>query len=169
MSLSPAAKVGAATLASVAALAVGLSWLTNFQLRPSGYDFEVAFADVAGLLKGANVYYMGVKVGRITTLEPHENLVDVKIHVAESDTKLPANGRYKIMSLGIIGEKAVEIFPPKLPHAKPNNPHPTPVPLVWLQNGDKVRGDDPARMELVMDELTDTFAEFRKNTDLAKF
>jgi ABC-type transporter Mla subunit MlaD len=171
MALSPAAKVGAATLASLVAIGAGLSWLTSFSFRPEGYDFEVAFADVAGLLKGANVYYMGVKVGRVTQLEPHEHMVDVKVHVADSDTKLPANGRYKIMSMGIIGEKALEIFPPKHVHVPPGQPQPTPVPLVWLAtDGDaKVRGDDPARMELVMDELTDTFEDFRKTTDPKKF
>ncbi len=171
MAISPAAKVGAATLASLVAIGAGLSWLTSFSLRPSGYDFEVAFADVAGLLKGANVYYMGVKVGKVTQLEPHAHMVDVQVHVAETDTKLPANGRYKIMSMGIIGEKALEIFPPKHLHGKPGAPQPTPVPLVWLDTGGKakVRGDDPARMELVMDELTETFEEFRKTTDPQKF
>lgn len=171
MAFSPAAKVGAATLASLIAIGAGLSWLTSFSLRPEGYDFNVAFADVAGLLKGANVYYMGVKVGKVTELAPHEHMVDVKVHVAASDTKLPANGRFKIMSMGIIGEKALEIFPPKHQHGKPGQPSPTPVPLVWLATDGKaeVRGDDPARMELVMDELTDTFEEFRKQTDPQKF
>ena len=171
MAISPAAKVGAATLGALVAIGTGLSWLTSFSLRPEGYDFEVAFAAVAGLLKGANVYYMGVKVGKVTQLEPHEAMVDVKVHVADSDTKLPANGRFKIMSMGIIGEKALEIFPPKHEHPRPGQPSPSPVPLVWMEtDGEaKVRGDDPARMELVMDELTDTFEEFRRTTDPAKF
>ena len=171
MAFSPAAKVGAATLGALVAIGAGLSWLTSFSFRPEGYDFEVAFADVAGLLTGANVYYMGVKIGKVTQLEPSAHMVDVHVHVADSDTKIPANGRYKIMSMGIIGEKALEIFPPKHVHGKPGEPSPTPVPLVWLDTDGKgkVRGDDPARMELVMDELTDTFEEFRKTTDPAKF
>lgn len=170
MPISPAAKVGAATLASIAAIGVALSWLTSFTLRPAGYDFTVKFADVAGLLKGANVYYLGVKVGRVTTLAPHEAMVDVLVHIASTDSRLPANGRYKIMSMGIIGEKALEVFPPKIPTKKKGETaEPTPVPLVWVQAKDEVRGDDPARMELVMDELTDTFEEFRKTTDPEKF
>ncbi|MEB3221662.1 MAG: MlaD family protein [Candidatus Sericytochromatia bacterium] len=167
--LSPAAKVGAATLFSVFALGAGLSWLTHVSLTPKGYSFQVRFADVAGLLPGATVRYMGLRVGRIETLTPRGPLIEVSVHVDDATLQLPANGRYKIMSLGIIGEKALEIFPPKAPLARTGQPTPSPVPIVWLKPDDAVRGEDPSRLELVLDEVTDTFQEFRKAADPKKF
>lgn len=166
---SPAAKVGAATLLSLAAIGAGLSWLTNFSLTPRGYSFYVRFADVAGLLPGATVRYMGLRVGRVESLEPRGALIEVKVHVDDADLQLPANGRYKIMSLGIIGEKALEVFPPKPPIQRAGRPAPTPVPIAWLKAEGAVRGEDPSRLELVMDEVTDTFKEFRKAADPQKF
>ena len=167
--LSPAAKVGAATLISVFAIGAGLSWLTHFSLTPKGYSFQVRFADVAGLLPGATVRYMGLRVGRIEALTPRGPLIEVSVHVDDAALQLPANGRYKIMSLGIIGEKALEIFAPKAPVARTGQPAPSPVPIVWLKPDDAVRGEDPSRLELVLDEVTDTFQEFRKAADPKKF
>ncbi|MEB3197234.1 MAG: MlaD family protein [Candidatus Sericytochromatia bacterium] len=167
--ISPAAKVGAATLASLIAIGVGLSWLTSFSLRPTGYDFTVRFGDVAGLLPGANVRYMGLRIGRVKHLDPRGALVEVTVHVNDSETQLPKNGRYKIMSLGIIGEKALEIFPPKPPLQMKGQPAPSPVPIVWLKPQEAVRGEDPSRLELVLDEVTDTFESFRKSVDPKKF
>ncbi|MEB3328127.1 MAG: MlaD family protein [Candidatus Sericytochromatia bacterium] len=167
--LSPAAKVGAATLASLVAIGAGLSWLTHFSLTPQGYAFQVRFADVAGLLPGATVRYMGLRVGRVEALTPRGPLIEVTVHVDDAALQLPANGRYKIMSLGIIGEKALEIFPPKEPLARPGQPAPTPVPIAWLKPDGAVRGEDPSRLELVLDEVTDTFQEFRKAADPQKF
>jgi hypothetical protein len=164
MVFTPAAKVGATTLAALVALAGGLSWLTNFSLRPTGYNFVVKFGDVAGLLPGANVRFMGLSVGRVQRLDPRGRLVDVTVHVHDSSVHLPRNGRYKIMSLGIIGEKALEIFPPKTPEGV------EPVEMTdWLAANEAVRGEDPSRLELVMDEVTDAFSSFRKAADPKKF
>jgi hypothetical protein len=93
------------------------------------------------------------------------------------------NGRFKLMSQGIIGEKSLEIFPPKEIATPAGGPvgtigetgaAPTPLPTstpqpTYLANGDHVRGDDPARLELVMEDLTDTFNEFKRTTDPKKF
>lgn len=168
MVFSPAAKVGATTLVAIAAIAGGLSWLTNFSLRPSGYNFVVKFSDVAGLLPGANVRFMGLRVGRVERLDPRGSLVEVTVHVNDSGVQLPKDGRYKIMSLGIIGEKALEIFPAKAGHA-PAEGDTGARSHAWLSANDAVRGEDPSRLELVMDEVTDAFSSFRKAADPKKF
>lgn len=183
MALSPAAKVGLTTLVAFGLMAGGLGWLTSMSFGPKGYDFTVTYKDVAGLMNGANVMLMGVRVGKVTAIEPQDRLVLVHVHVFSPSTHVEKNGRFKIMSQGLIGEKSIEIFPPKEPAtpaggpsdtagAAPGNPTPmptaTPVPVL-LANNDIVRGDDPERMELVMEEMTDTFNEFRKGTDPKKF
>jgi phospholipid/cholesterol/gamma-HCH transport system substrate-binding protein len=183
MAFSPAAKVGLATIASVAVIGAGLSWLMSLSFVRSGYDFDVQYKDVSGLMPGAGVMLMGVRVGKVLAVIPEEQMVRVHVHVFDPKIKIMKNGRFKIMSPGIVGEKNLEIFPPKeraTPAAGPlgtegdvtgsPKPEPTATPAPeWIANGDKVRGDDPARMELVMDELTDTFNEFKKTTDPKKF
>ncbi|MDB5098161.1 MAG: hypothetical protein JWM80_2582 [Cyanobacteria bacterium RYN_339] len=183
MAFSQAAKVGLATVVSVVVIGAGMSWLMSLSLGPSGYEFDVQYKDVSGLMNGGGVMLMGVRVGKIVAVVPEEDMVRVHVHIFDAHTKIMKNGRFKIMSPGIVGEKNLEIFPPKekaTPAGGPsasegNTPgNPTPLPTstpapAYLVNGDKVRGDDPARMELVMEELTDTFNEFRKTTDPKKF
>jgi phospholipid/cholesterol/gamma-HCH transport system substrate-binding protein len=183
MAFTPAAKVGLATVASVAVIAAGLGWLMSLSLGSSGYDFDVHYKDVSGLMPGAGVMLMGVRVGKVLTVVPEDQMVRVHVHIFDPKIKIMKNGRFKIMSPGIVGEKNLEIFPPKekatptaggigtegdTPGAPTPLPTSTPAPT-FLVNGDNVRGDDPARMELVMDELTDTFNEFKKTTDPKKF
>lgn len=188
MSISDPAKVGIATILSVAALAGGLGWLTNFSPRAKGYDFEVMYEDVAGLMTGAHVFLMGVKVGKVVAVAPQDRMVAVKVHIFEDATQVIKRSRFKIMSQGIIGEKNVEIFPPRkvpvasstptpqgMTTANPNmntaNPHMAAGEQIpsYVVAGASVRGDDPARLELVMDELTATFDEFKKSSDPKKF
>lgn len=158
MVFSPAAKVGIATVASIIAIGAGFTWLTNFSFTKKGFEFDVVYQDVSGLLPGANVMLMGVKVGKVETVIPQERTVLVHVHVLEDNVKILKRSRYKIMSQGIIGEKTLEIFPPA---NKPDE-------VVYLTGGEQVRGDDPARIELVMDELTATFEEFKRSTDPKK-
>lgn len=183
MAFSPAAKVGLATIVTVAVLGVGTAWLTQINFGPRGYDFTVTYKDVNGLMPGAGVMLMGVQVGRVDAIEPQERMVLVHIHIKSPNTHVEKNGRFKIMSQGLIGEKSIEIFPPKEPFTPMGGPNgtegstpgnPTPMPtatpqIVYLSGGETVRGDDPQRMELVLEEMTDTFNDFRKGTDPKKF
>lgn len=158
MAFSPAAKVGVATVAAIIAVGAAVAWLTNFSFTKKGYDFDVVYQDVSGLLPGANVMLMGVKVGKVESVVPEERTVVVRVHVFEDQVKILKQSRYKIMSQGIIGEKTMEIFPPaKAPEAR-----------VYLTGGEEVRGDDPPRIELVMEELTAAFNEFKESTDPKK-
>lgn len=155
MALSPAAKVGAVTLAAIAACGFAVAWLTNFSLTRRGYEFDVIYGDVAGLRDGAALMLMGVRVGTVERVVPHDRMVQVHVHVDDQDTTILRAARFKIMSQGLVGEKSLEIFPPRR----------LPATVDYVTDGEQVRGDDPQRLELVMEEITDTFEEFRRTAD----
>jgi hypothetical protein len=158
MAVSPAAKVGMVTTAALVVAAASLGWLTNFSFNRKGYDFTVAYSDVAGLLEGAPVMLMGVKVGKVEKIVPEDRMVYVKVDITDQGTRILQGSRYMIMSQGLVGEKSLEIFPP--PPAK--------VAADYIQPGDRIRGDDPARLEFVMEDVTEAFREFQRSTDPKK-
>ena len=80
MAFSPAAKVGLATIASVVVIGASLSWLVSLSFGPSGYDFDVQYKDVSGLMPGGGVMLMGVRVGKVVSVVPEEDMV--RVHAA---------------------------------------------------------------------------------------
>lgn len=113
MKLSAAAKVGLITVLALVTMVAGLSWLTQVSLRPNGYKLRAIFADVNGLMPGANVLLMGVKVGRVTTLYTQDRTVVVDLEITDRKTRILEGSHFKILNKGIIGEKNLEIFPPE--------------------------------------------------------
>lgn len=159
MAITPAAKVGIATVAAAIVAASGFAWLTNFSFGKQGYTFKVVYGDVAGLLEGAAVMLMGVKVGQVESVLPEERRVVVTVQVARDDVKILESARFMIMSQGIIGEKTLEIFPPEQAPAEPD----------YVEPGEVVRGSDPQRLELVMEELGETFKQYEQAFDPQRF
>ncbi len=113
MKLSAAAKVGMVTVVALLLMVVSLSWLTQVSFRPQGYKLRAVFADVNGLMPGANVLLMGVKVGRVTALYPQDRTVVVDFEISDRQTRILEGSQFKILNKGIIGEKNLEIFPPE--------------------------------------------------------
>lgn len=159
MAITPAAKVGLATVAAAIVAGAGFAWLTNFSFGKQGYEFRVVYGDVAGLMEGAGVMLMGVKVGQVEEIRPEERRVVVKVRITRDDVKILDRARFMIMSQGIIGEKTLEIFPPTDVAARPD----------YIEPGEVVRGNDPTRIELVMEELGETFKQYEQAFDPQKF
>ena len=135
MGVSPAAKVGFITVVSAALLGATAVWLTRYQVRKTGYEIALTYSDVNGLAPGATVMLMGVRVGRVLTVDPGDDLVKVRCLIEEDKTRLYKGSFFKIYSKGLIGDKALEIFPPLTAER-------TPIPA-----GATIRGDDPVRMD----------------------
>ncbi|HEY9720762.1 MAG TPA: MlaD family protein [Oscillatoriaceae cyanobacterium] len=157
MALSPASKVAMVTVGGVVVLVAGLAWLTNFSFLHRGYEIEVVYTDVAGLMKGADVMLMGVRVGKVAEISPMERKVIVTAHITDQGTHLLRGSRFWIMSQGLVGEKSLEIFPPTDAST-----------TATIAPGATVYGENPKRLEFVMADLTKTFEDFRKSTDPAK-
>ena len=130
-----AAKVGFLTVTTLVLAAVAGAWLVRLSPRPHGYQLDLLYHDVNGLVPDAPVMLMGVRVGRVLTVTPTERMVVVKAQISHATTRIFRGSAFKIYSQGLIGDMAVEIFPPASPSAD------------FYQGGDFVAGQDPARLE----------------------
>lgn len=108
-------------------LVVGLFlWLRGFSFSKRNYKAIVEFADVGGMHKGAIVRYRGVEVGKIASIKPRANGVDVEIEIDSPTLLIPRNVLVQANQSGLVGEVYIEMTPQNpLPvgevSAKPND------------------------------------------------
>lgn len=116
MKFSPALKVGILTLIAVAILVFSVMWLKGRAIS-SGNRITVTFEDVDGMRAGSGVQIMGLRVGQIEEITPFitpdNSYVNVKFVITEPGVKIPVGSEISIQQSGIIGEKFIEITPPK--------------------------------------------------------
>lgn len=148
--ISPAAKVGFVTVVSAALLGASAVWLTRYQVRKTGYELLLTYSDVNGLAPGAAVMLMGVRVGRVLTVDPDTDLVRVRCLIEEDKIKLYQGSKFKIYSKGLIGDKALEIFPP------------TTRERVAIAPGSEIRGDDPVRLDTTFEAADQAVKSIRQ-------
>ena len=151
MKLTPAARVGVVTLVTALVLSLGMSWLTQFSFKAQGYRLKAVFGDVNGLVPGAGVYLMGVKVGRVLTLTTEDRRVVVELEISNPKTRILEESRFKILSKGLVGEKTLEIFPPMDPEI-----------ATFLSANSTVYGQDPARLENAIDQANAALTSLRQ-------
>ncbi len=150
-------KVGGLILAAVALLVAFLILLGDFSCRDRQSLF-VDFPNSGDLKTGAPVKVSGVTVGKIGSVElwagrrdpAHGNkAVQVRAQLnlnTEALLMLHRDARFYISTLGVLGEKYVEIDP-----GTPEEPK--------LQADDVVDGIGPLRLEIVGASATDTLAD----------
>jgi phospholipid/cholesterol/gamma-HCH transport system substrate-binding protein len=113
-------KVGLLTILSCVVLITTVIWLRGRTLA-GGQNFEIDFRDVDGLRQGAPVQFMGIRVGFVDTVTPIQidhkvykaYRVKVKFTVTETDIHIPKGSFISLEQSGIIGEKFIEITPPR--------------------------------------------------------
>jgi phospholipid/cholesterol/gamma-HCH transport system substrate-binding protein len=90
----------------------GYLFLKNVALATDRYTVTIHFQDVTGLEKSDFVSVSGLRIGRVDRLRLNglSVLVDVKI---EPGLELPVDSRAQIKSLGMVGEKFIDIMPGK--------------------------------------------------------
>lgn len=142
MKLSATARVGLVTLLSLLLLVVSMAWLAQVSLKPHGYRLHAIYSDVDGLLPGAYVLLMGVRIGRVIVVTPQERTVRVDMEITDRQTKILTGSQFKVLNKGIIGEKNLEIFPPEK----------SDVPISFLQPDATVFGDTPPRIEVALEQ-----------------
>lgn len=147
-------RVGGLILAAVALLVAFLILLGDFSCRERDPLF-VDFPNSGDLKTGAPVKVSGVTVGKVATVElwagrrdaAHGNKpVQVRAHLnidTDALRMLHEDARFYISTLGVLGEKYVEIDP-----GTPEAPA--------LKAGDVVEGIGPLRLEVVGASATDT-------------
>lgn len=111
---SRAIREGSVGLFALLGLAIfgGLAiWLRGGGFGQKTYQFIAEFSDVSGLQIGAPVRYRGVTVGKIATMTPGSNGVDVAIEISSADIILPDKVKIQTNRYGLIGEASIDIFP----------------------------------------------------------
>lgn len=148
MKLEHEAKVGIFAIGSVALLVFIIIWINNFTWGPQ-YKIYALFKDISSLTKGATVYYMGLKAGKVSDISLTQNYTRaiVSLNITNDEIKLFEGTSAYIMDKGFTGTKVVILSPPKDINNKP-----------LLESGDIIHG-----------KISFTFEEFQKRlSDLAE-
>lgn len=86
-------------------------WLRGIQFGDRSYEIVADFPNVNGIQVGNPVRYRGLKVGRITKIQPASNGVDVVMEIFSADLLIPSKTTIQASSSGLIGETFVDILP----------------------------------------------------------
>lgn len=113
----------------------------DYQYSGKQYVIYAVFNYTGGVIEGAPVRYAGVDVGKISVaelFESSEGLTKVRLGLnINEDVKIKQGSEAIINSLGIIGEKYVEIFP-------------GPANAEFIVPGEEIYGTDPVTLEEVV-------------------
>ena len=91
-------------------IATLLIWKSGIFLRAGGYELKGRFSTVNGLLPGADVRYRGYKVGRVFSIKPSPDHIEVSFRVRQG-TNIPKNSKLRVLFDGLIGEKYMGVIP----------------------------------------------------------
>lgn len=133
--------IGMFVFVALLLLAVMIIGFGNYQYLGKQYVIYAIFNYVSGVVEGAPVRYAGVDVGKVskaTIYETSEGLTKVKLSLRiNEEFKIKNDSEAVINSLGIIGEKYVELFPGSA-HAP------------FIEYSGELQGIDPIAIETVM-------------------
>jgi phospholipid/cholesterol/gamma-HCH transport system substrate-binding protein len=103
-------------MAFVVLSAVGITYITASYLgvvdRVTGRNITVtaSLPGSGGLFEGSEVTYRGVKVGKVSSMEPTEEGVDLKLEL-EHGTELPLDAQVFVHNLSAVGEQYLDFQP----------------------------------------------------------
>jgi phospholipid/cholesterol/gamma-HCH transport system substrate-binding protein len=111
-------KVGIFVFIGLTVLVIFVLSIGGFKTWSSGYRINLDFNFINGVKVGAPVRFAGVDVGEIKKIDlqfiPAENRSMVRLEVWLRDiTRVPADSTVWVNTLGLLGEKYVEIIPGK--------------------------------------------------------
>ncbi|MCK9432819.1 MAG: MlaD family protein [Candidatus Omnitrophica bacterium] len=109
-------KVGIFVFIGLTILVVFVLSIGGFRTWSSGYRIELVFNFINGVKIGAPVRFAGVDVGEVEKIdlkfEPDKNHTEVHLKAWISDkVHIPPDSQVLINTLGLLGEKYVEIIP----------------------------------------------------------
>lgn len=109
-------KVGIFVFVGLIILAIFILSIGGFKTWSSGYRISINFTFVNGVKVGAPVRFSGVDVGEVKRVElsfiPRENRSNVSLQIwLRNNIKIPVDSSVWVNTLGLLGEKYVEIMP----------------------------------------------------------
>lgn len=139
-------KVGIFVFIALIILAWFVLWIGDFKLMKMGYDIKVQFGFANGIKVGAPVRIAGVEKGEVKDIQlTHDEAGRPKIFIKtwlDGGAQIPGDSRAWVNTLGLLGEKYLEIIPGKQ-YDK------------LLKEGDLLVGEDPASIQEVTDLVKD--------------
>ena len=131
--------VGIFVFVALAIAVIFVFLIGSFELIRPGYYIKIGFTFANGVKMGAPVRFAGVDVGEVrglrTYYDPQLNKTRVEVSTwLRNDVKVPADSRVWINTLGLLGEKYIEI--------QPGDNY-----SFILKNGDHLIGEDPVSMQ----------------------
>jgi phospholipid/cholesterol/gamma-HCH transport system substrate-binding protein len=86
-------------------------WLKG--LNPANRSFTIVaeFTAINGVQVGSPVRYRGVNVGRISSIAPGANGVEVKLEISPADLIIPKESDLSVNQTGLLGETVLDISP----------------------------------------------------------
>ena len=106
------AQVGAFSIVALLLLFGVFYVITDFGTRHTGYRIGVHFESAAGITPGALVYFSGVNVGSVDSIELlADNTVDVVLAI-NRDIDIPRDSRFLIQA-PLTGSPSMVIIPPR--------------------------------------------------------
>ncbi|MDD5281945.1 MAG: MlaD family protein [Candidatus Omnitrophica bacterium] len=109
-------KVGIFVFIGLVILIIFILSIGGFKTWSSGYHINLSFNFVNGIKVGAPVRFAGVDVGEVKKIKlefiPEENRSNVNLGVwIRNNIKIPVDSTVWVNTLGLLGEKYVEIMP----------------------------------------------------------
>ncbi len=121
-------------------------WLKDITFGKHSYRLFVEFDNAAGMKEGSAVFYRGVPVGTVESMEATSNFVSVEVSVKPSTLKIPRNVDVEVDQTGLIGDASLSIYPQESLPADFEGPGPLDSECnseIILCNGDRVTGNPP--------------------------
>jgi phospholipid/cholesterol/gamma-HCH transport system substrate-binding protein len=137
-------KVGIFVFVGMIILAVFILSLGGFKTWTSGYKVNFVFTYVNGVKVGAPVRFAGVDVGEVKAIKfiqpkTADDKTGIKVNCwVKREVKIPKDSTIWVDTLGLLGEKYLEIMPGKDYAA-------------LMIRGDEIKGTDPIPMNVVTD------------------
>ncbi len=86
-------------------------WLRGFNPANRPYQLIAEFDDTMGVQIGTPVMYRGVPIGRVMSITPQSNSVELGLEITDKDLRIPSEVLVETVESGLIGEVSVEITP----------------------------------------------------------
>ena len=112
--------VGVSIILAIAIVIFGYIYLREIPIRQSGFEIEITFDNVTGLEVGDKVTVSGLRVGRVQALNLLADHVNVRTWL-DGSIPFPRDSRAAIRSIGMIGEKYIDLIRGESPEGLAEN------------------------------------------------
>jgi len=111
-------KVGIFVFAGLAVLAVFVLLIGDFKNMISAYKVKIQFNFINGVRIGAPIRFAGVDIGQVKEINllpcPQQSVTRIEIvGIVRKNIKIPVDSLVWVNTLGILGEKYIDIMPGK--------------------------------------------------------